>query len=130
MKTMDDNNEIIEYILDLSNLPQSSGQDLNYTIDLLTRLTTTYNILVNSADGFNKNSFSKKDDVEDAIDRAKDLGKVIDKIIDILEIEIQVYVDYIRTKCDYINVNFTLDDIIKHELNHHIIKKEVHKKDT
>lgn len=126
---MDDTNEVINYVLDLSNLPQANGQDMSYIIDLLTKLTTSYSILVNSADGFNKNSFSKRDDVEDAIHRAKELGKVIDKVIDILETEIYVYVDYIRTKCDYINMNFTLNDIIKHELNHHVIKKEVHKRE-
>lgn len=131
MLVVDAFDENKEYItLDYANLVQSYCSDLSYIADLLTKLAGTYNILVNSADGFNKNAFARKDDVEDAIHRAKDLGKVIDKVIDVLEIQMMLYIDYITAKDDFINTNFAFNDIIRSEIDHHVIKREkIEKKD-
>lgn len=127
---MDDINENMEYItLDYTNLMQSCGYDLTYLTDLLAKLAGTYNLLISSADGFNKNSFAKKDDVEDAMDRAKDLGKIIDRVTDALEVQALLYIDYIKYKDEFIYANFQFNDIIRSEIEHHVVKREHHKDD-
>ncbi|KPU45296.1 hypothetical protein OXPF_11890 [Oxobacter pfennigii] len=108
--------------LDFTRLMQSCSHDLTYICELLAKLSGTYNLLIVSADGFNRNSFAKKDDIEDAIDRAEDLGKIIDKVINVLERQVILYADYLKTKNEYIDVNFSINDIIKNELEHHIIQ--------
>lgn len=120
MDNIDDSMDI--YSIDYADLVKSCCQDLNCITDLLTKLTSSYNILINSADGFNKNSFAKKDDVDDAVHRAKKLGRVIDKVIDALEIETLLYVDIIAAKEEYININCPLNDIVRSEIEHYIVK--------
>lgn len=110
---------------DYSSLIQTYYTDLSYLADLLAKLTGTYNLLIGSADGFNKIALAKKGDVEDAIDRAEDLGKIIDRVIDALETQTILYINYSKTKGDFIVNNLSFNDIIKSEVHHHI-KHEHH----
>ena len=115
-------------IMDYSKLVQTYCSDLTYLAEILGKLTGTYNLLIISADGFNKNSFAKKDDVEDAIDRAHDLGKIIDKVIKALEIQVHLYTNYLTTKDEFISVNFPFEDIIVSEVENSIKRIEKEKK--
>lgn len=111
--------------VDYSQLIQSYYSDVTYLSDLLAKLSGTYNLLINTADGFNRNSFAKRSDVEDAVDRAHDLGKIIDTVIDMLEEQIVIYMNYARIKSEYILNNLPHTEIIKSEIEHHI-KHEHH----
>jgi len=115
--------------IDYSQLIQSYCYDLSYLSDLLTKLSGSYNLLVNSANAFNNNSYAKKDYVEDAIGRAEDLGKVIDKIISAIEIQTSLYISYARLKNEFINNNFSFNEIIQSEIEHHIKREEHHDDD-
>jgi hypothetical protein len=99
---------------------QSYCSDLSYLADILTKLSGSYNLLANSANSFNNNSYSKKDYIEDAIGRTKDLGKVIDKVISALEVQILLYISYTNIKNEYISSNFSFNEIIESEISHHI----------
>lgn len=111
--------------VDYSQLIQTYYTDVTYLVDILTKLTGTYNALVGSADGFNRIALAKKGDIEDAIDRAEDLGKVIDNIIDMLETQVLLYMNYARIKNEFIMNNLPHNEIIKSDIEHHI-KHEHH----
>lgn len=66
---------------------------------LLASLANSYRLLVGSADEFNRISLAKRSDVEDAIDRASDLGEIIDDIIKKLDHKIDDYLE-VLCKCD------------------------------
>ena len=66
---------------------------------LLASLTNSYRLLVGSADEFNRISLAKRSDVEDAIDRASDLGEIIDDIIKKLDHKLDDYLEVV-SKCD------------------------------
>jgi hypothetical protein len=111
--------------VDYSQLIQTYYSDVTYLVDILQKITGTYTALVGSADGFNRIALAKKGDIEDAIDRAEALGKVIDNIIDMLETQVILYANYARIKNEYITNNLPHTEIIKSDIEHHI-KHEHH----
>ena len=110
--------------MDYTKLIQSYYYDLNNLTDLLTKLAGTYKLLVSSAEELNRIALAKRNDVEDAIDRAEDIGKVIKRIIDVLEVETNVYISYARTKNEFISGNFSFDEIIRTEIENHLRVEE------
>lgn len=106
--------------IDYSKLVQSYCYDLNYIADILAKFSGTYSVLINSADTFNKIALAKKNDVKDAIDRADKLGKIIDKLIENISIQANLYINYSGIKNDYIINNLSLNEIIKSEIKHNI----------
>lgn len=67
---------------------------------LLDSLTNSYRLMVGAADEFNRISLAKRSDVEDAIDRASDLGDIIDDILKKLDDKLGDYLDVV-CKCDF-----------------------------
>jgi hypothetical protein len=110
----------VEY--DYSRLMQLYCSDLNYIADLIAKLSGSYNLMTSSAEVTNRIALARKDDVQDAIDRAQNLGKVIDRLIAILGVETSEYIGYVKMKNDFFGKNFAYADIIKAEIDHHIIK--------
>lgn len=63
---------------------------------ILNGLTNSYRVLVDAAEEFNHIAFSSKDDVKDAVDRADDLGELIDEVIDTLGYKLKEYLRDIK----------------------------------
>lgn len=63
---------------------------------LLGSLVSSYRYLVGGADEFNKITLAHKDDVEDAIERADELGEIVDKLIKELEHQVENYICEIK----------------------------------
>jgi len=61
------------------------GDTITDLIAALKPLSESYRLLVGAADEFNKIALAHKKDLEDAIDRADDLGDIIDKVIKTLD---------------------------------------------
>lgn len=59
--------------------------------DLLSSLVGSYRYLIGGADELNRITLAHRDDVEDAVDRADDLGDIIDKIISELKKQVKQY---------------------------------------
>lgn len=95
---------------------ESYYYDLNNLTDLLTKLTSSYKLLVSSAEEYNRVALAKRGNVENAMDRAENLGEIIDKIIVALDVETNIYIAYARGKNEYINSNFTFNELIKSEM--------------
>lgn len=95
---------------------ESYFYDLNNLTDLLTKLISSYKLLVSAAEETNRVALAKKGNVKNAIDRAESLGKIIDRIIAALEDETDIYIACARGRRDYINSNFTFNELIKNEM--------------
>lgn len=72
--------------------------DVNNLADVLSKLVSSYRLLIGGAAELNQIALAKKKDIKDAIDRATDLGDVIDQVIDALEKTEGTYLDYCKLK--------------------------------
>lgn len=61
------------------------GETVTDLIAALKPLSESYRLLVGAAEEFNGITLAHKKDLEDAIDRADDLGDIIDKVIKTLD---------------------------------------------
>ncbi|WP_315121027.1 hypothetical protein [uncultured Clostridium sp.] len=86
--------------------------DINNLTELLAKLVNSYRLLVGGAGELNGIALARKKDVRDAIDRANDLGCVIDEIIDALEHCSCEYTNYCRIKGDVIKSKVHLKNIL------------------
>lgn len=67
--------------------------NINNLNAILATMVSSYRLLVGSAEEFNRITLAHKGDLEDAIDRADDLGDIIDKIICRIDRLVSVYLD-------------------------------------
>lgn len=111
--------------IDYSQLVQTYYSDLTYLADLLAKLVGTYSVLISSADGENRIALAKKSDIEHTLDRADDVGKIIERIIDLFDEQLVLYENYARMKSEFIIQNLPIGEIIKSDIDHHI-KHEHH----
>jgi DNA-binding transcriptional MerR regulator len=107
-------------------LIQSQYYDLNNIADLLSKLSSTYKLLVSTAEEYNRIALAKRDNVQDAIDRAEDIGKIMDRLIEALDAETSLYILYARTKNDYIDGNISINEAIRAEVEGHLKNQEDH----
>lgn len=89
--------------------------DINNLTDLLGKLVNTYRLLIGGADELNKIALARRKDVKEALERADELGEVIDGIIDALEKAAFGYLDYCSIK----------SEIIKGKMDSHHIHTEI-----
>ena len=75
-------------------------QSVEQLTGLLASLVNSYRIMIGAADEFNRMSLAKQSDVKDAIERAKDLGDIIDDVIKRLDRKMDDYLDAVCL-CDF-----------------------------
>lgn len=75
-------------------------QSVEQLTGLLASLVNSYRIMIGAADEFNRMSIAKQSDVKDAIERAKDLGDIIDDVIKRLDRKMDDYLDAVCL-CDF-----------------------------
>lgn len=85
--------------------------DINNLADLLGKLVNSYRLLIGGADELNKIALAKKKEVKEALNRADELGEVIDRVIFALENATFSYVDYCNLKADIIKCKLTSEHI-------------------
>lgn len=86
--------------------------DINNLVELLAKLSGSYRVLVGAADDLNRIAFASKSEIKDALNRAEDLGKVIDRLIDVLDDVAIGYVKYCKLKGDTIKTKVNCDNIL------------------
>lgn len=103
-------------------LVESYYTDLNNLADFLGKLVSSYRLLIGGADELNKIALAKKSEVKEALQRADELGEIIDNVIETLEKVSYSYVDYCSLKAEIIkckmtseNIETELDDDLKFE---------------
>lgn len=80
--------------------------DINNLSELLAKLVNSYRLLIGGAGELNTIALAKKNDVKHALERANELGKVIDEIIEVLEETSCGYMDYCRIKSELVGYKF------------------------
>lgn len=76
--------------------------DVNNLTELLSKLINSYRLLIGGAGELNTIALARKKDVKDAIDRANELGNIIDELIDTLDECSCQYSNYCRIKGEII----------------------------
>jgi hypothetical protein len=79
---------------------QNYYNDINNLADLLTKLVSSYRLLIGGADELNKIALSKKGEVKDALKRADEVGDIIDGLIKVLDVSSFNYMSYCETKTE------------------------------
>lgn len=72
--------------------------DVNSLADLLSKLVNSYRLLIAGANELNGISLAHRKDIKDALERADELGKVIDYLLETLKGIGYTYVDYCKLK--------------------------------
>ncbi|GLC29246.1 hypothetical protein [Clostridium omnivorum] len=93
-------------------LIQEYYADLNNLVLLLNSLTNSYRLLIGGADELNKIAIAKKKDVKEAIERAEEVGEIIDRIIIVLDSAACTYTDYCNVKAEVIKCKLEAKHIL------------------
>lgn len=101
-------------------LIESYYVDVNNVADLMSKLVTNYRALIGSANDLNGIALAKRKDVKHALDRANELGRVIDTVIEVLEKTSAEYLGYCDLKAEYLkckqephHVQHEIEEILK-----------------
>lgn len=91
--------------------------DINNITDTITKLISSYRLMIGGAEELNRITPAKKSDVKAAIKRVNKIGDIIDDYLKVLE-EINLpYFEYCKLRSDYyktrIKANFILEEIEK-----------------
>lgn len=103
--------------------------NLNSVADILTKLVSSYRLLIGGAAEFNTIAMAHKNDVKDAIKRADALGDIIDDYIKILEKIGVPYINYCGNKAEAINGKLS-KDLIMTEIEQELIFNNSERKPT
>ncbi|WP_373432814.1 hypothetical protein [Clostridium sp. N3C] len=101
------------------NVIENYYADINNLADLLTKLVNSYRLLIAGANELNNISLAHRRDIKDALNRASDLGKVIDHIVDALKDTDHAYVNYCKLKTTALKEHLQLD-YIKDEIDNEL----------
>lgn len=89
--------------------------DINNITDNITKLVSSYRLMIGGADELNRITLAKKSDLKAAIKRVNKIGDIIDDYLKILE-EINLpYFEYCKLRSDYykarMKAEFVLEEI-------------------
>lgn len=98
---------------------ESHSEELNSLADLLGKFVNSYRLLIGGAGELNNIALAKKNEVKDALDRAEDLGSIIDDLMKVIESSENCYFKYMKIKNEYISTK-TEKDIILTEISNEL----------
>jgi hypothetical protein len=102
--------------------------DICNLVDILNKLTNSYRLLIGGAGELNSIGLARKNQIRDAIDRAVDLGNIIDKVMKSLDKSSCAYFDYCELKCKFLN-NKVIEAYVLTEINEELqLKNQVNNK--
>lgn len=87
------------------HLIKENYNEVNNLNNLLTGMVNSYRLLIGGANELNNTSEAKKSKVKEAVDRANELGKIIDEIISALGECSNSYIKYCKIKKQFIDEN-------------------------
>lgn len=85
--------------------------DLNSLAELLSKLTNSYRLLIGGAEELNTVALATKKDVKNAINRANELGKIIDRLINTIGKADYSYSEYCKLKNEIMEARLNLEYI-------------------
>ncbi|GCD12932.1 hypothetical protein LGL55_12935 [Clostridium tagluense] len=90
---------------------QNYYNDINNLAEILTKLVSSYRLLIGGADELNKIALSKKSEVKDALKRADNLGDIIDEAIKVLDDASFSYMSYCKMKTEVMKCKLQIEYI-------------------
>lgn len=90
---------------------QNYYNDINNLADILTKLVSSYRLLIGGADELNKIALAKKGEVKDALKRADNLGDIIDETIKVLDNASYSYMSYCTMKTEVMKCKLQIEYI-------------------
>lgn len=87
-------------------------EELNNLADLLGKFVNSYRLLIGGAGELNNIALSKKNEVKDALDRAEDVGCIIDSLVKVIEGSGNCYFKYAKIKNEFILAKTQKDSIL------------------
>ena len=90
---------------------QNYYNDINNLADILTKLVSSYRLLIGGADELNKIALSKKSEVKDALKRADEVGDIIDETIKVLDDASYSYMSYCKMKTEVMKCKIQIEYI-------------------
>lgn len=90
--------------------------DICNLVDILTKLVNSYRLLIGGAGELNSIGLARKNQIKDAIDRAVDLGNIIDNVMQSLDKSSCAYFKYCELKCKFLN-NEIIEAYVLEELS-------------
>ncbi|MEG1287432.1 MAG: hypothetical protein RSD13_05205 [Clostridium sp.] len=98
---------------------QNHSDELNNLADLLGKFVNSYRLLIGGAGELNNIALAKKNEVKDALDRAEDVGAIIDDLVKVIESSESCYFKYMKIKNDFISAK-TEKDVILTEISNEL----------
>lgn len=98
---------------------QNNSDELNKLADLLGKFVNSYRLLIGGAGELNNIALAKKDVVKDAIERAEDVGAIIDDLVRVIEGSGNCYFKYAKIKNEFI-LSKTQKDLILTEIDNEL----------
>ncbi|MEG0132938.1 MAG: hypothetical protein RR891_00170 [Clostridium sp.] len=86
----------------------SYERDLGFTVEQLNKLVGAYRVLIGSASDLNGIALASKSDIKEALKRAKEVGCIIEELIEVVDYSICTWSKYMKLKTDYINCRLDL----------------------
>ena len=94
------------------DLIKNQYDEINNLTNLLGSMVNSYRLLIGGANELNNISEAKKSHVRDAVERADDLGDIIDEIIKTLDECSSSYTRYCKMQKQYIDEKTNKDNIL------------------
>ncbi|MBU3159907.1 hypothetical protein KPL37_09095 [Clostridium frigoris] len=90
---------------------QNYYNDINNLADILSKLVSSYRLLIGGANELNGIALSKKSDVKDALKRASGVGNIIDETIKVLDDASYSYMSYCKIKTEIMKSKLQIEYI-------------------
>lgn len=98
---------------------QDQYKDISNLTSILSSMVNSYRLLIGSANDLSNLPEAKDNKIKEAVERALALGKIIDKVIDVLDDSSYSYIKYCKIKKDVIEEN-TNKGVIQTEINNEL----------
>lgn len=95
-----------------SDVFKSHFNEVKNLSSLLNNYVNSYRLLVGAAGELNNIYKVRKRDLDDALDRVKEMGEIIDTVLEIIKENEDVYIKYIRLKSEILNSKASKDIIL------------------
>ena len=98
---------------------KSNYDELNNLADLLGKFVNSYRLLIGGASELNGINLAKKEVIKDALERAEDVGSIIDDLVKVIESSGECYFKYTKIKSEFI-LSKTKKDVILTEIDNEL----------
>lgn len=86
--------------------------EVNNLSSILNSYANTYRLLVGAAGELNNISKVRKRDLDEALDRVDEMGKIIDSVLEVIKENEEAYIKYIKLKSKVITEKASKDMIL------------------